>query len=304
MTRARWDQLPPELMARSIARSLGEVLRTWAGIVLLLVAAGRWPEPWVWAALGFLLGVLIYHLNILGHDGLHYSLADSRRVNDAITRWLLIAPQGMPLSWMRANHIHHHQWVGEARDADGQYYQLHNKGTRRRLLLWLMGCFAGTQAASVLVKLARPRPSAGVPGGAGARWLLTQDFWAVPLTQVAIAGLCFGATGLWWSYFALWTLPLVTVLAGLNSVRSCVEHVLIPGENAASRLFTFRSNAVERFFLSPYGMNHHAEHHHYMTVPWFRLPELRRWMEREQPGTLQFEKSYLGRLGRLYRGLA
>lgn len=66
---------------------------------------------------------------------------------------------------------------------------------------------------------------------------------------------------------------MLTVMVGLNSIRSCLEHAE-PGQHAPA-LNSFVSNPVESFFLSPFNMNVHAEHHLVPAVPWHALPALR-----------------------------
>ena len=72
-------------------------------------------------------------------------------------------------------------------------------------------------------------------------------------------------------------MPLFTVMVGLNTIRSCLEHA--DGSSATPRLYSFVSNPVESFFLSPFNMCIHAEHHLVPAVPWHKLPELRRFLQ-------------------------
>jgi fatty acid desaturase len=83
----------------------------------------------------------------------------------------------------------------------------------------------------------------------------------------------------WWVYPALWLAPLATATVLAHLLRSYAEHAVTETEmdRHDNRLITIRSNRVERFFMSPYFMNYHAEHHLVPSVP---APRLRRLRER------------------------
>lgn len=72
----------------------------------------------------------------------------------------------------------------------------------------------------------------------------------------------------WWAYPVLWLLPLV--IAGiLDRLRIKAEHL------PDGAFVSHHSNPVERFFLSPFDMNYHAEHHFNPGIPHYRLRETR-----------------------------
>jgi fatty acid desaturase len=80
----------------------------------------------------------------------------------------------------------------------------------------------------------------------------------------------------WWTYPALWLAPLATLTVLSHLTRSFVEHAISDLEQAAhsNRLITIKSNWIERFFVAPYSMNYHAEHHLLPSVPAPRLRQL------------------------------
>lgn len=72
----------------------------------------------------------------------------------------------------------------------------------------------------------------------------------------------------WWPVALIWIPSLV--LAGVfDRVRTYCEH-----SDPTGSLNSFRSNAIERFFLAPYHMNWHGDHHLKPGVPHYRLPLL------------------------------
>lgn len=265
-------ELPKQLLRIPTLKVGFAIIRTWVAILLLIAAAGHFETWRAWFLCAAAIGVFQYHLNILGHDGLHYCVSSHRRLNELVTRWLLIAPQGMPMAAMRRNHLYHHHHLGEPGDKDAQYYDLADKSSPLKLVLWLIGAFSGIMAARIAWKLLFSRGGAQSEGPASS----AQDLLSIAIVQGLMAAYATWMTGSPFGAAVLWFVPLGTMFTGLNSVRSLLEHAQLAGELDPDRLMTFRSNLLERFFLSPFNMNFHAEHHWFMYVPYGNLPELRR----------------------------
>jgi fatty acid desaturase len=290
-------RVPRELFERSLAHSLLGVARTWGGIVAAWWLAGASGQPLAVFAAVVLIGTLQYHLNVLGHDGLHFLLADSRRLNDALCRWLLHGPHGAPLASMRRNHLLHHTAFGAAPDLDRQYYDLSRFRRGGAFLRWLALTLAGGMTLAIVGKLlgvSRQTGSAAPQRAAGAADSRALDLASVLLSQAWIAVAAAWISGWWWAYVLLWLVPLFTVMMGLNAIRSCIEHADPPA--AAPAMSSFESSALERFFVAPWHMNVHAEHHLVPAVPWHRLPALRRFLQREGLyGEVRLHPSYAAR---------
>lgn len=297
------QRVPRELFRRSLARSLLALARTWGGITLAWWLAGRAGSGWALLPAAVLIGTLQYHLNVLGHDGLHHLLAESRRVNDALCRWLLHGPHGAPLARLRRNHLNHHVHFGAAPDLDRQYYDITRFRRGAQLLRWLAASVAGGMTWPIVRKLLGLGPQAASatarPVAAGAPLL---DWAAVLVSQAWIALAAGLVSGWWWAYGPLWLVPLFTVMVGLNAIRSCLEHAQAGSPKPA--LSSFTSHALERFFVAPFHMNVHAEHHLLPAVPWFHLPALRHWLQQHgEYGAVHLHASYAGRGRALMRDI-
>lgn len=272
--------LPPEWRQVSTAYGTALVARTWLGLGLCFAAAALWPHPAVWGLAALVIGVLQYHLTVLSHHGLHAQLARRRRTNDVLTRWYLLAPIGTPLRAMRNNHLRHHAKLGDADDYDRWYYDLALQGRDHLagLRSWLPRMFLGGLILPTLRKLsgrALEDETGLAPPEAGARDALSRsDALAIACVQLALALGLWAATGLFWAYAVLWLLPLLTVMSGLNSIRSCLEHADL--HEPPERLLSFVSNPLERFLVAPFQMNYHYEHHRFMSVNFRHLPGVRR----------------------------
>jgi len=78
-------------------------------------------------------------------------------------------------------------------------------------------------------------------------------------------------------YLILWILPLCTVLQALLRFRAICEHGAV--RDQSSPLLAVRTNLGPgwlRWFLFPYQVNYHIEHHLYPAVPHYNLPACHR----------------------------
>lgn len=278
--------LPRELFAVSAKRSLLAITLTWFCIFVLWAFCAKDQSPSVIIPAVILIGTLQYHLNILGHDGIHFLLFANRRVNDAVCKWLLHAPQGLPLHIMRQNHFYHHRHLGDPSDSDAQYYNLSRFRTRTGYIFWLVTAPVG----GMTLPIARKLMSNGATMSGShtfehsnetleAKKNMWREWVIVGVVQSAIFLAAYLITEKIFAYIILWLVPLVTLMTGLNSIRSCLEHASwMDSTPPQQRFLSFHSNLFERFFLAPFNMNYHAEHHLVPAVPYHQLPALRRWI--------------------------
>jgi fatty acid desaturase len=300
----RASELPPDLLRISPWRGAFDTARTWIAVAVVALVCRRLAHPLAWAAGAILVAGLQNNLMVLWHHSIHHNMHPLRRVNDWIGRWLLISPMGQPFGLMRRAHIDHHAHLGRPQDPDRWYYDLDLHGRRRSgiLLGWLaLNCLGGLVVPQVRKAFTGRRDRAADPGTARA-----QRDRADRLAVVVAQGVLFGAfwvlCGAWWGYFVLWALPAVTLGGGLNCLRTALEHA--DPSDPPHRDFSFRSNALERFFVAPFHMNYHWEHHLLMTVPYYQMPSLRRLLlERGRYGDGRLVGSYLGRLREITRHL-
>jgi fatty acid desaturase len=91
--------------------------------------------------------------------------------------------------------------------------------------------------------------------------------------QLALVGGLTAAVG-WWGYPVLWLAPVYCFTYLGDNLRSFCEHSHPESDAEADehRLITFRSNPIERWFVSPMNMNYHAAHHLWVSIPYYNLP--------------------------------
>lgn len=294
----KYADLPAVLRRKPLSPVVWAITRTWLLIFAAIAACSFFPASSHWLLGGVLIGVLQYHLNVLAHDGIHYNLCANRGLNELLSRWALLAPQGLPLGAVRRSHLSHHLTLGRPEDLDRHYYDLSQHGTRGRFLRWIVGAPLGGIVLQLLRKMRHPSLEAvpESPDGPGSRL----DILSVLACQALMALILWSATSRPWAYLPLWALPLITVMTGLNGIRSCLEHADLPGGPLPHRDYSFLSNPLELFLLAPFNMSHHAEHHLFTAVPFHQLPALRRLL-RDRPPGIRWERSYGSRLVYLWR---
>jgi fatty acid desaturase len=90
--------------------------------------------------------------------------------------------------------------------------------------------------------------------------------------------LLFGAlalAGYWWTYPALWIVPMATWLPLVTRLRNIAEHACVRAqEDPFTHARTTLANPIERLLIAPFWVHYHAEHHVFMHVPCYRLPAL------------------------------
>jgi len=243
-------------------------------IVMIIALCLRYQSPLAFAVAFVLVASRQYALLILLHDSFHSLLHPSRRVNYLLGALLVGAFCGSSFWGSRAAHLEHHRKLGEPDDPE---FFLHcaaepnEKRTpaafARHFLVLISGrqvlysYFGGDSGCSALQRLrkALPRMLPVVPAQA---LLLALFVWA----------------GAWTAYFTLWVLPLLTLVVLFNGLRAFCDHANVSDQPGAKehRLVSYISSPLERFFLAPFHMNYHAEHHLFPYVPHYKLPALRR----------------------------
>ena len=253
-------------------RTMGAITLEWICIIVTLRVA-LYLADWRWYLLaGVIIGARQHALFILYHDATHYLLTRRRTANDFLINMAIGVPGLVPVEFYRPLHLEHHRHTGTAKDPERLilYHQqpwnfrpLAAKQLARQLLGDLL-------LVNTLRNLRAYKASGGAPPP------ITR-----PLTAAAITWLLL-LTFLGWNcgaqtlgpLFMLWFIPLGTLVPLLQKIRSIVEH---RGPTGGARDVHESTNAwqggyIGRFFIWPYHINLHLQHHRTASIPWHRLP--------------------------------
>ncbi len=284
-------EFPRCLAKRSLTTSIAYIFRTWLIIFAMWYLCIYHGNMYVYLCAYVVIGIMQYHLNILGHDGLHFLLSKSKKVNDCICHIFLHGPQGAPLSVLRKSHLQHHRLLATKEDPDAHYYLLDSYKSGFDFVKIIALSFFGGAVFSVLGKLFKSESRNKIKNSSESKnKLIIRDLFFIIVSQLWIFYILIYFSGSLLFYFLFWALPIATIMFGLNFTRSMLEHSDCSLDGNANRGHSFISNFFERFILSPFNMNFHAEHHLWPAIPFKNLPEARRKLLEE---SLFFESSIL-----------
>ena len=265
------------LAARSSWRGLALVAHCWAVIGAATAMAIVWPLTLPLAVV--IIGARQLGLGILQHDAAHGALHPDPRVNEWVGEWLC----GGGVQAYRNYHLQHHKFAQQAEDPDlvlSAPFPITRTSLRRKIVRDLTGQTWFKQRFGRLVARLGKRgvgepvlPILADEARRQRRWLI--------FNALAIAG--FAAVGAWWGWFALWLLPRATWFQLVTRLRNIAEHALVAKDepDPLRHARTTRANWIEGALIAPYYVNYHCEHHMFMHVPCWRLPEIRRRLARQ-----------------------
>lgn len=278
MLRASDILTPDEMKAlrkRSDLVGAALVLHGWALILGAMALFAWWPNP-----LTFVLGVMVVGgrqlgIAILMHDAAHGLLFANKKLNDWVGQWLCAYPVATDLHLYRPYHLKHHRFTQQAEDPDlvlSAPFPITRASLRRKVVRDLTGQ-TGYQRRKAQFK------DAWGPAGLGMRERLArlwQLLGGALVTNLVLFALL-AALGYWWLYFVMWLLPMLTWYQLISRIRNIAEHAVVPDNNDPLRnTRTTLADPLTRLFLAPYWVNYHLEHHLFLFVPCWRLPQAHR----------------------------
>jgi fatty acid desaturase len=264
------------LSARSSWRGLALVAHCWAVIFAAGAMAIYWPLTIPLAVT--IIGARQLGLAILTHDAAHGALHPNLKVNDFLGEWLA----GGGLARYRPYHLQHHKYAQQAEDPDlvlSAPFPVTRESLRRKIVRDLTGQTWFKQRFGAFVAGLRTRKDGrstlakiGSEIRRQRRWLILNGAAAGALT----------VAGYWWAWPVLWLLPRATWFQLVTRLRNIAEHALVAKDepDPLRHARTTHATLIERALIAPYYVNYHCEHHMFMHVPCWKLPSVRRALER------------------------
>jgi fatty acid desaturase len=285
------------LTRRSSWRGLALVAHAWGTIFAAAALAVVWPNPLTWVLAVMIIGARQLGLAILMHDAAHGALTPGRpKLNDWLAEWLCAAPVAASLSRYRPYHLTHHRYAQQAEDPDltlSAPFPTTRRSLRRKIVRDLTGQTFYKQRVAPLVAVLLRRKGPDLPLGAVFRGgsILSPAFLGSNAVLLGIAV----AAGAWWAYPLFWLLPMATWFPLVTRLRNIAEHAVVPDNDDPLRhARTTKASWWERLLIAPYYVNYHVEHHMFMHLPCWRLPEAHRLLERKGVlGRMEVQPGYL-----------
>lgn len=278
------------------------VLHAWSLILGSMALFAWWPNPFTFLLAIMVIGCRQLGLAILMHDAAHGLLFEDRRLNDGIGSWLCAFPVFTSLTLYRPYHLKHHRFTQQPEDPDlglSAPFPISRASLWRKIGRDLSGRTA-FQRRGEQVRRAMGPPQAPFPARLSALW--HNERGSLVANLVLLGGLT--VAGYWWLYPLLWLLPLATWYQLVSRLRNIAEHAVVPDNDDPLRnTRTTLANPLERLFIAPYWVNYHLEHHLFLFVPCWRLPEAHRalvaagWRDR-----MEVQKGYRAVLRRAASG--
>ena len=279
------------LSRRSDFMGLLLVFHCWGVIFAAAVMFIVWPNPLTFFSAIVIIGARQLGLAILFHDAAHGILFKTPKLNHFFGQYLLAFPVGSDLPSYRKYHLIHHLNTQQENDPDlslSAPFPISKASLRRKVLRDLTGMTGLKLRIGQLVLMFKQRTTPAKNRAFDVKTIA--GFLAANLTLLAI----FVLAGVWWAYFALWLLPLLTVFQLVLRIRNIAEHALTTNDtNPLTHARTVEAGFVARCFVAPYWVNYHVEHHAYMYVPCWQLKGLHKAMIAEGHGEeMEIKGSY------------
>lgn len=251
------------LRRTSTLRGVLLVLHAWGVIGGAIALYALWPSPLTLAVAVLVIGARQLGLMVLMHETAHWLLFRQGRLNTWVGTWLCAAPLGVDLKAYRRRHHLHHRHTQTPEDPD-LALSAPLPISRGRLALALLADLGGWTA---LTRIARGWSSRD-------GWAATWRRIRAPLAANAV--LCAGLTavGGWPLYLLLWVLPWATWFQLVTRIRDIAEHgVVRDARDPLGNTRTIGAGLLARAFIAPYRVNYHLEHHVFVFVPCWKLPD-------------------------------
>ena len=252
------------------------VLHAWGVIGLAMAFFVMWPNPLSFIVAVVVIGGRQLGLAILMHDAAHRALFKNTRLNDTLGAFLCGWPVGASLTLYRPYHLSHHRHTQQAEDPDlilSAPFPITRQSFWRKMRRDILG-ITGYQRRMEFFRMEMGNDPSRLQ-----RWKnLFQAEKYFLLSNLAILAIT-AAAGVWWAYFALWLLPLLTWYQVISRVRNIAEHAVV-GDND-DRLRNTRTTLTNwgmRMVLAPYWVNYHLEHHLFVFTPCWKLPAAHRML--------------------------
>ena len=235
------------------------------------------------------------------HDGAHRCFHPNSRVNDFLTDFLCAFPLLTFTQSYRAFHLCHHRFEGDKeKDPEIAVYNHQGRGVRdfqfflSFILKGLTGYSSVLFIRDFLRFIQRPEILAIFPMPSARRNILFLCY------HFGLIAVCYGLTGSVW-ILLFWYYCYISFAMMFLKLHGLGEHQISAYEkhDVPYTTYTRRCSPLLWFFVYPLNSGLHLEHHSFSSVPWYKLPEVRKKMEgsakyRDEIQSMTLESYFFG----------
>ncbi|MEM0988360.1 MAG: fatty acid desaturase family protein [Pseudomonadota bacterium] len=259
------------------------VAHAWGVIFGAVALFAWWPSVVTGLLAVMVIGSRQLGLAVLMHEAAHKALFRTGWINEVVGQWLCARPVLAEMTSYRAYHMVHHIHTQTDKDPDlalSAKFPTTRDSLKRKFTRDLTG------QTGWKLRLAQFRRALqlgfdedAISGAKMAQTFQSEDLKPGVLCNILVFAIMW-AIGDWWYWFAFWALPLLTWYQFVIRIRNIAEHAVLkaPQEPLGNARTTY-ADPVTAFFLAPYWVNYHLEHHLVMHVPCWRLPKLHRLLQ-------------------------
>jgi fatty acid desaturase len=267
------------LTSRSSTRGMLLVVHAWVTIAAAIALVTLWPNPLTWLIAVMIVGTRQLGLAILMHEAAHGGLHRNQAINEFVGQWLCAVPVGADLASYRSYHLQHHKFTQQPEDPDlslSAPFPISKNSFVRKAIRDLTGQTFVKQRLPLFLSLFQHKPAndevsheSFVASGADKM----ARFLSFNAGLIVLFWLC--GAGIW--FLGVWVVAMATWLPLVTRVRNIAEHACTStGPDPFSHARTTLAGPLERLLIAPYWVNYHAEHHLFMYLPCYNLPEAHR----------------------------
>ncbi|MBC6411839.1 MAG: fatty acid desaturase family protein, partial [Hyphomonadaceae bacterium] len=265
-----------ELSNRSNLWGAWLTFHVWATIIISGAVFVIWPNPLTFVFAVLMIGSRQHGMAVLMHDAAHGILFRNRKINDFVGHYVLGAPYGGDMHSYRKYHLQHHKYTQTDIDPDlplSAKFPVSRHSMMRKFLRDITGL------TFIRLRIAAHKMRQGQSAGMRGTDAFQKSSDRPTIISNVMIFSVLAVMGLWWAYFALWLLPLMTWFWVVLRLRNIAEHAMTArNDSPLEHARTTKANLIERILFAPYWVNYHVEHHAYMYVPCYNLPKLHRTM--------------------------
>lgn len=228
-----------------------------------------------------LMATRMYALYSLLHDGVHCLITKNRKLNDFISTVFLALPLFISFTNMRKVHFLHHKHLQTEKDPEIghlQYEEFDFPLSKTQLIAIFVKDILGYNYLkyrfNTFHNILKNKS------------LSINMYYVFYYLVIAVVVFKFN---IWQEFLLLWILPYITVYQLLNRLRTYFEHFNIPDKKYKIRTFEF--NRFFSFFIAPYSLGYHTEHHLYPNVPNYNLRKVNHYIKRISPEKIYSENN-------------